>query len=278
VSGAARRAARGAAAASLAALALVAGCAPRPAPGPPPPSGASGAPGGMVRLPGGTFRAGEMTGPRFDIVTYHSVRPFLLDVTEVTVAQYGGCVAAGRCRPTATVEWDVIREPERAAYSQQCSWGRADRADHPMNCVGWKDAAAYCAWAGKRLPAEEEWEWAARNGRAATRYPWGGDPPSDRACWKGESGARAGTCPAGSHPGGDSAAGVKDLAGNVWEWTSSDAVLHADGRGRGGVPVKVARGGGWSDDDPARLAASARLLDLPTLRRGDVGFRCAWDP
>jgi formylglycine-generating enzyme required for sulfatase activity len=237
----------------------------------------------MVRLPGGTFRAGEPTGPRHDIVTYHSVDPFLLDVTEVTVAAYGACVAAGRCRPTSTVEWDVITEADRRTYSQYCNRERADRADHPVNCVDWRQARAYCAWAGKRLPSEEEWEWAARNGKDGSRYPWGGAPPGGRACWSGEGngagpGKRETTCPVGSHPAGDGAAGLKDLAGNVWEWTSGDAVVYADGRGRGGVPVKVAHGGGWRATDPHELTASFRLLDLPTVRRSDLGFRCAKAP
>jgi formylglycine-generating enzyme required for sulfatase activity len=270
------------AAGALAAIAVasLAGCAAgKGVAGPPPPTEGAGAPGAMVRLPGGTFRAGEPTGPRHDVVTYHRVRPFLLDVTEVTVAAYGACVAAGRCRPAETVQWDAITEADRASYSQYCNRQRADRADHPVNCVDWRQAAAYCAWAGKRLPSEEEWEWAARNGKDGTPYPWGSAPPGERACWKGEgsdtAGVRAGTCPAGSHPAGDGAAGLKDLAGNVWEWTSGDAVVYADGRGRGGVPVKVAHGGGWSDVDPHQLTASVRLLDLPSTRRSDLGFRCA---
>jgi formylglycine-generating enzyme required for sulfatase activity len=237
----------------------------------------------MVRLPGGTFRAGEPTGPLHDVVTYHSVDPFLLDVTEVTAAAYGACVAAGRCRSAETVEWDAITRADRATYSQYCNRQRADRADHPANCVDWGQAAAYCAWAGKRLPSEAEWEWAARDGERGTRYPWGSAPPGERACWNGEgsdavAGRRAGTCPVGSHPAGDSPAGAKDLAGNVWEWTSGDAVVLADGRGRGGVPVKVAHGGGWASADPHELTASVRLLDLRRVRRSDLGFRCARSP
>jgi formylglycine-generating enzyme required for sulfatase activity len=239
--------------------------------------------GGMVRLPGGTFRAGELTGPLKDTVTYHRVRPFLLDATEVTVAAYGDCVKAGRCKPAAaTVKWDAIRDRDRTEWSALCNQDRADRADHPVNCVDWHQARAFCDWAGKRLPSEEEWEWAARNGKESTAYPWGNEPPREQACWnaggsEAARGARTGTCPVGSHPAGDSASGLRDLAGNVWEWTSSSDVVGTDSRGRGGTPVKVARGGGWYDFDPRSVSAAIRFLDLPTRRSADLGFRCASD-
>jgi formylglycine-generating enzyme required for sulfatase activity len=255
----------------------------RRAPGPPPPTEGPGAPGAMVRLAGGMYRAGAGRGPMFE-TTYETVRPFLIDATEVTVAAYAACVAAGACRPaSATVEWERISDKERAAASAHCNADRADRADHPVNCVDWEQAKAYCAWAGKRLPGEDEWEWTARNGKRGTPFPWGEDEPADRACWNGpgsgaEGGKRAGTCPVGSHPSGDSESGVKDLAGNVWEWTATADRILVDGRGRGGVPVKVARGGGWSDVAPRNVSAAVRLLDLPSLRRADLGFRCARKP
>jgi formylglycine-generating enzyme required for sulfatase activity len=237
--------------------------------------------GRMVRLQGGTFLLGEPMGPLHDTPTYDRVSPFLLDVTEVTVAAYAECVRAGKCTPAAaTVKWDFIRGSERARWSAYCNQDRADRADHPVNCVDWDQAVAYCAWAGKRLPSEQEWEWAARNGREKTTYPWGNEAPGSRLCWDGDGngagrGGRASTCPVGSHPGGDTRSGVKDLAGNVWEWTSSTSVAGADSRGRGGTEVKVARGGGWYDADPDSVTASIRFADLPSRRDAHLGFRCA---
>lgn len=242
----------------------------------------------MVHLPGGTFRAAEPTGPRNDTVTYYTVRPFLLDATEVTVAAYAECVRAGKCSPAAaTVKLEGMSKADRAAWSAYCNRDRTDRPNHPVNCVDWRQAAAYCAWAGKRLPAEEELEWAARNGEGGTRYPWGNEEPGSRPCWNGDGsdvgrGNRAGTCPVGSHPASDSAAeagaaGVKDLAGNVWEWTSSASVIGQDSRGRGGTSAKIARGGGWNDTDPARISAAVRVPDLPSWRSADLGFRCAKD-
>lgn len=235
----------------------------------------------MVRLPGGTFLMGERTGPGEGTPTYVSVEPFLLDTTEVTVAAYLQCVKAGKCSPaSATVKWEWIRRAARASRSEYCNRDRVDRADHPVNCVDWHQAAAYCAWVKKRLPSEVEWEWAARNGREGTTFPWGEQPPASQLCWRREGNdaareGRAGTCPVGSHPAADSRAGVKDLAGNVWEWTSSESVAGADSRGRGGTPVKIARGGGWHEEAPSDVTASIRFADLPSRRDADLGFRCA---
>ncbi len=243
----------------------------------------AGTAAGMVRLPGGTFKGGALAGPRNDTVTYYTVRPFLLDVTEVTVAAYAECVKGGKCSPARdTVDMDGISGAKRKRWSAYCNRERTDRADHPANCVDFRQAAAYCAWAGKRLPAEEELEWAARNGKQGTRYPWGNEEPRDRPCWDGDGndtgkGNRAGTCPVGSHPQSDSAAGVKDLAGNVLEWTSSEMLVGQDSRGRGGTTAKVGRGGGWSDTDPDRLTATVRVPSLPTWRSSALGFRCAKD-
>lgn len=240
--------------------------------------------GAMVSLPGGRFRLHHGSGPAGDVATYVSVGTFLLDVTEVTVAAYGECVGAGRCKAaSATVSSDFIRQADRASWSRFCNQDRADRADHPVNCVDWHQAATYCAWAGKRLPSQTEWEWAARNGRDGTPYPWGNAPPAGQPCWDGEGsdagrGKRDGTCAAGSHPADVSAAGVRDLGGGVSEWTTSETVAGADSRGRGGTTVKVIRGGGWRDQDPAQVSSASRSADLPARRDARLGFRCASDP
>ncbi len=143
----------------------------RPPDAPPGPRGE----GRMVGFAGGSYRMFERTGPLDDTPTYVSVGPFLLDETEVTVVAYFACVEARRCTPAApaTVDSDGLRPAGRAALAAFCNGERADHADHPVTCVDWRDAERYCAWAGKRLPTEEEWEWAARNGPRATPFPWG---------------------------------------------------------------------------------------------------------
>lgn len=239
--------------------------------------------GDMVRLPRGTFLLGEPTGPGLGVPTYERVGPFLLDVTEVTVGAYAECARAGACPPAATtVRWAVIARGDREAWGAACNGDRADRVDHPANCVDWNQAAAYCAWAGKRLPSEAEWEWAARNGRLDTTYPWGDEPPGPQLCWSGwgSDGGRAldaGTCPAGSFPGGETRSGLKDLAGNVSEWTSSTTLAGADSRGRGGTTVPIHRGGSWADADPADVTAIRRPAEPRTHRDPRIGFRCASD-
>jgi formylglycine-generating enzyme required for sulfatase activity len=217
------------------------GGAPAPARAP----GAGVALDGMVSLPGGTFTMGD----RGDTV---KVSPFSLDVTEVTVDAYKRCATCSA--------------PDTGGY---CNWGVSGRGSHPVNCVDWNQATAFCAAVGKRLPTEEEWEWAARGTTRGTTYPWGNGAPGRQLCWDGEGsdlgkGNRHGTCPVGSYPGGDSPEGIKDLAGNVWEWTASNSAT-----------ARVLRGGGWSSDIPAGVRAAIRVDNDPGDRNGGLGFRCA---
>jgi formylglycine-generating enzyme required for sulfatase activity len=200
---------------------------------------------GMVRLHGGTFAMGGRT---------ITVAPFALDVTEVTVAAYTGCVSTGKC------------SAQGLSCSGFANYGKADRATHPINCVDWVQASAYCASVGKRLPTEEEWEWAARGAERGTTYPWGNHAPREQLCWNGRGSDRQWyySCSVGAYPTGDSPHGVHDLSGNVSEWTS-----YADGERR------VYRGGGWANANPAVFAASYRFVVGRTHKDDDIGLRCA---
>jgi formylglycine-generating enzyme required for sulfatase activity/thiol-disulfide isomerase/thioredoxin len=193
----------------------------------------------MVRVPGSEGFLG-----------LRRMQPFDLDATEVTVDAYAECVRSGECVAPAT---DV-----------GCNWGARDRGKHPVNCVDWNQAEAFCAWAGKRLPSEDEWQRAAE-GAASRVYPWGDSAPARQLCWA--STANGGTCEVGRFAAGDSAQGAKDLAGNVWEWTESCYYTTCTAR--------VTRGGGWGDDDVSLFRASARVGDAPSTRSPYVGFRCA---
>jgi len=200
----------------------------------------------FVDIPGGTF---QFQGER--AVT---IQPFRLGSTAVTVAAYARCVAAGACsEPT-------IRD--------LCNRG-AERADHPINCVDWDQAAAFCKWIGGRLPTEEEREYVMSGGSEGRTYPWGSEETGARACWNGEGndlgkGKRKTTCPVGSHPAGDGKWSLHDLAGNIWEWTSSDYA------GR----EKAIRGGSYYDELPENHRARVRGRSDRAEWTYFVGLRC----
>lgn len=214
---------------------------------PPKPGSAGSSAGEMVRLPGGTYTMGATKRT----VT---LQPFLIDVMEVTVTGYEKCVKAGKCSAGDSGEY--------------CNGGKTKSANQPANCVDWNQATAYCAWAGKRLLTEEEWEWAARGAERGTTYPWGNDDPGSQLCWSGGNVMRfdrgLGTCTVGSYPRGDSPQEVKDLAGNVWEWTSSSE----------GVD-RVVRGGAWLTVGAPSVSAAGRRMYGPASRHNFLGFRCA---
>ena len=207
----------------------------------------------MIFVPGGTFQMGE----RGDIVT---VADFWMDETPVTVVQYLEAVKAGACTPPDGIDKDK--------YS---NWDVEGRENHPVNCIDWFQAKGYCESLGKRLPTEAEWEWAARGGDEARLYPWGNEPPSDQLCWNGPGNDlgednRESTSPVGSYPKGNSRHGLKDMAGNVWEWTSGAFVVNR--------ATRVARGGSWQGGYPKCVLSRGYILANPVNRLSYVGFRC----
>jgi formylglycine-generating enzyme required for sulfatase activity len=245
----------------------------------------------MVLIPTGTFRMGSRDGyadERPDHV--ESENAFWLDVHEITVGEYDKCVSAGECRRQKT-----IRQPDAEhKFDRFCNYGRKSREQHPMNCVDWYQARAYCRWVGKRLPTESEWEYAAR-GTDSRKYPWGNEAPSEnllnacgRECvilgaqvgkrWESMYAADDGwdaTAPVGSFPHDKSPFGVLDLAGNVAEWTDSEYAKCYRDDCEANSKERVIRGGAWNDDEPRDVRASYRNRDVPLLRASFVGFRCA---
>ncbi len=226
-------------------------------------------PPGMGLLAGGTLSVGSgRVGGRA------TVKPFCLDLTEVTADAYAACALTGGCTT------DHVREASADGVAfkadRWCNYGVAGRGAHPMNCVDWAQADAFCRGVGKRLPSEEEWQWAARGGPAATRYPWGNAAAGTQPCWSGFA-KRKGTCPAGSNPLSDAPGGFHDLLGNVWEWTSTPFSIWVAGStpDMTHATLRIARGGGWSTTDPTHLTGGVRNWRPAVDRTNSLGFRCA---
>ena len=154
------------------------------------------------------------------------------------------------------------------------------RREHPVVHVSWSDAAAYAAWAGKRLPTEAEWERAARGGLERTVFPWGDELVPDGEhrmnVWQGEFPQRnsledgfLGTAPVRSFP--SNGLGLYETTGNVWEWTAD--------RFDEQVPSRVQKGGSYLCHHSycRRYRVAARQSSTPDSSTGNVGFRCARD-
>lgn len=220
--------------------------------------------GTMVPVRGGTFKLGSLDGDADERpIVDARVDDFEIDMVEVSVDAYKVCVAAGKCQ-----------SPDPGIY---CNLDKPGKERHPINCVNAMDAEAYCAFVGKRLPSEDEWDYAAR-GADGRKYPWKDGPPAAQLCWNGESndvgkGNRQGTCPVGAFPTGAAPSGALDMVGNVWEWTSS-AYCPYDNRACDD-PRRVIRGGGWNNVVPEYVRAQDRSKEATKTRNDNIGLRCA---
>lgn len=220
----------------------------------------------MVLVPGGEYLSGD---PDFGGLRPWSVDAFYIDRTEVTVDAYERCVTAGACTPPGTND---------DCTAESLNWGKPDRANHPINCVSFERALTYCNWLGKRLPAKDEWEKAAR-GTDGRTYPWGEQRPSCRRAVTKECTAGI-TAPVGSRTAGASPYGIFDMAGNVNEIVLSRNMISYHMRRR----TLTVAGMGSGERGSARggsIRNEARSTDLETWTAsghyendGD-GFRCA---
>ena len=201
----------------------------------------------MKSLPGGTFRMGSDTVPEGDQRPVHQVQlaAFKIDVYPVTNRQFQMFVRETQYETTAERHgWSFVFYPERKAwvrmvganwrnpsgtnpYTELDSGAMRAMLDFPVAHVSWDDAQAFCRWAGKRLPTEAEWEYAAKGGLLDTLYPWGNQRQVDGKYfanyWQGRfphentgTDGFIGLAPVGSFPA--NRYGLFDMGGNVWEW------------------------------------------------------------
>ncbi len=241
----------------------------------------------LVRVGGGTFTMGSSDGDS-DEKPPHTVNvpAFLMGKYEVTNAQFRRFVSERGYRTEAEKEgwayawtgskWDKVNG---ACWSAPRGPGSSAPADHPVVCVSWNDATAYCRWAGLRLPTEAEWEFAAR-GTDGRKYPWGDafDGSRCRSSVGGAVGSAGGPAAVGSYPEGASPYGCLDMAGNVWEWCSAWYDRYPGNTEKNnyyGQANKCLRGGGWDDGGAGGLRGAYRNRNEPANRSISVGFRVA---
>jgi gamma-glutamyl hercynylcysteine S-oxide synthase len=264
-----------------------------------PPPRATVAAGGEALIAGGPFTMGTSAEPW----ALDNERPahtvdlpaYLIDRAPVTNRQYQEFVDAGGYDDQRWWSAEGWAHRQRAGLTGPMHWhadgtytrfGRREPIvpDEPVVHVCWYEAEAYAAWAGKRLPTEAEWEKAARfdpaTGRSR-RYPWGDEDPEERHANLGQR--HLSPAPVGAYPEGASPAGVHQLIGDVWEWTSSDFVGYP---GFAAFPYpeysevffgpeyKVLRGGSFGTDRAA-CRGTFRNWDYPIRRQIFSGFRCA---
>ncbi len=240
----------------------------------------------MVELPAAELARGDLDAGA-PVLPRETVERFFLDATEVSAEAYEACVRAGACAA--------------ARRAPGCTAGDARRAQHPINCVRWADADAYCRSVGKRLPTEAEWERAAR-GAEGRRFVWGEafPPPALTANLADSSARRARpywnvipgyddgvveTAPVDAFRGGDRThEGVVQLAGNVAEWVADawEADLakrtpaqRAQLAAQKGARLRVVRGASFGEDRPLELRAARRQGLDAKAQSVHVGFRCA---
>ncbi|MCD8510227.1 MAG: formylglycine-generating enzyme family protein [Bacillus sp. (in: Bacteria)] len=300
---------------------------------------------GMVLIPGGQFLMGSESpeshaadgeGP----VRKVEISPFYMDVCTVTNRQFAQFVEETNYNTEAEkYGWSFVFHlfvPEKTAKQvtqmvqntpwwwvvEGASWHKPegpettieDRLDHPVIHVTWNDAIAYCEWAGKRLPTEAEWEYAARGGLAEKTYVWGNElhPNGDHYCniWQGKfpvensaDDGYTGTAPVETYPA--NGYGLYQMAGNVWEWCN-DWFSKEHGNQTGAAQTKnfVSNGTKNSTNNPLknptgpaigesrvmrggsylchhtycnRYRVAARTANTADSSTGNIGFRCVVD-
>jgi len=225
----------------------------------------------MALIPAGSFEMGDHHDNMNDALPVHRVelKSFYMDVTEVTVGDFKKFI----------LESDYSYN----LWNEVAEFSPTD--NHPMVYVSWHDATAYAKWAGKRLPTEAEWEYAARGGMVGKRYPWGNEITHDDANWGNTVNGKdkwAYCSPVASFKANQY--GLYDMTGNVWEWCADwygfDYYSKSPAKNPRGpdkpdrATGRVLRGGSWYSVSRGRRVASRDAYGSPNDRKNDIGFRC----
>jgi formylglycine-generating enzyme len=279
---------------------------------------------GMIHLPAGVFLMGSEAPYAYPEdgeapVKEVEVASFWIDANAVTNEEFAAYIeATGHATEAEDFGWSFVFAgllpdhftPTRGVV--QAPWWRQvygadwrhptgpassfeNMLDHPVVHVSWNDIQAYCRWAGKRLPTEAEWEYAARGGLDGKAFPWGDElePDGDHLMnvWQGsfpDNNSVAddyyGTAPVDAYPA--NGFGLHNVTGNVWEWTADwfhptfrERDRSRDPRGPAFGTNKVQKGGSYLCHASycRRYRVAARQGSTPESSTGNVGFRCARD-
>lgn len=236
----------------------------------------------LVYVPAGEFVMGSEDGWSEERPV-HSVNldAFWIYQTKVTNAMYAAFLNAEGNQTEWGVAWLDAGDADVQIYHDSAAWQvNSGYEEHPAVEVSWYSAAAYCQWAGVRLPTEAEWEKAAR-GTEGDIYPWGDSWNSGNANASGAGDGYSGTSPVGSFPGGASPYGALDMAGNVWEWVADwygrsyyRSSPNENPTGPESSRFRILRGGSWHVNSNS-LRSANRHIHEPDSSHDVIGFRCA---